>query len=385
MKILHVCAVGFTVKNLLLPQIQYFISQGLEVEIACSPSHEVAELQQKGCRIHPINIDRKISPASNFKSIIDLTQVMRKQKYDLVHVHTPIASVLGRVAAKFAGIPRVVYTAHGFYFHDNMTPAKYRFFHTIEKVAGTLTDLILTQSEEDLKTAEKTKLCPANKLRYLGNGVDLSRFQRSHLKPEQQQQLKQDLKISDAANPIIGMTGRITEEKGYLELIEAIALLSSQFPQIHLVVIGGQLSSERDAFQTQLQNLIDIKHLDTKVTFTGFRSDIPELLGLLDLFVLPSYREGLPRSILEAMAMELPVVTTDIRGCREAVENNQTGLIVSPKNPQQLAAAIRKICQDQNLQTKLGQSGLKRVREKFDEQLVFERLHSAYQELGVLA
>jgi len=383
-RILHICAVGFTVKNLLLPQINYFLSQGLSVETACSPGPEVEKLQQQGYIIHPIQIDRRIAPGSNLNTIYQLRKLIAQQRYDLVHVHTPIASVLGRMAAKLAGVKRIIYTAHGFYFHDDMSPNQYRFYHSVERGAGWLTDLILTQSSEDLATAEKTGLCPKEKLRYLGNGVDLARFRRSNLIPAQQQ-LRQSLKIPDTASLIVGMTGRITAEKGYLELIEALAKLRSQFPNVHLLVIGGQLSSERDAFQSQLNQIIETQNLESYVTFTGLRSDIPELLGLMDVFTLPSYREGLPRSILEAMAMELPVVATDIRGCREAVINGQTGLIVPPRNSEKLADAISQLLASPEMRQSFGKAGRQRIEAEYDERLVFDRLAAAYKELGVLA
>lgn len=383
MKILHICAVGFTVKNLLLPQINWFLSQEFSIEIACSPGQEVKQLQDQGYIIHPIQIDRRIDPKSNLESIYQLAQLIQRNRYDLVHVHTPVASVLGRVAAKLAGAKQIIYTAHGFYFHDNMPAGQYRFYHSVERIAGWLTDLILTQSREDLATAEKTGLCPPQKLRYLGNGVDLEQFQRSSLSSSHQQQLQQALNLPETAFPIIGMTGRITAEKGYRELIEALAKLRPHFPDIHLLVIGGQLSSERDIFQSQLSHLIEQENLEHCVTFTGFRSDIPELLGLLDIFTLPSYREGLPRSILEAMAMELPIVATDIRGCREAVADNQTGLIVPPRDSDKLADALGQLAADASMREKFGKAGRQRVEAEYDERFVFDRLAASYAELGV--
>ena len=385
MKLLHICAVGFTVKNLLKSQIDYFLNQGLSVEIACSGGKEVEELQQKGYIIHPIPIDRKINPLSNFKSLIYLNQLIRQRKYDLVHVHTPIASVLGRIAAKLAGTKRIVYTAHGFYFHENMPIKQYRFYHNVELASAWLTNLILTQSQEDLITAKRTGLCSEEKLGYLGNGIDVERFKISNLIPEKQQKLREELKLPETASPIIAMTGRMTEEKGYRELIEALGQIKLQTPNVHLMVIGGQLSSERDAFLSQLNQLIQQLNLEKNITFTGFRSDIPELLGLVDIFTLPSYREGLPRSILEAMAMELPVVTTDIRGCREAVVDRKTGLIVPPQNSNKLAEALAELIANTELKTRFAKAGRQRVEREYDENLVFDRLAKYYAELGVMS
>ena len=381
MKILQVCAVGFTIKYLLRSQIDYFSNSGLLVEIACSPGKEVKELKQQGYIIHSLKIERRISVFSNLNSIYQLVKLIRKNQYDLIHVHTPIASVLARIAAKIAGEKRVVYTAHGFYFHENMPRKQYRFYYRVEKLSGLLTNLILTQSREDLVTAEKTGLCSPQKLYYLGNGVNIERFCRSNLNSECQQQRKRDFKLPDV--PIIATTGRITAEKGYLELVKALVKLRSQL-NVHLLVIGGQLSSERDAFQSQLNSFIQEHNLEDCVTFTGLCSDIPELLGLVDVFTLPSYREGLPRSILEAMAMELPFVATDIRGCREAVIHNQTGLLVPPRNSNQLAEALGTILTNTQLKKSFGKAGRQRVEAEYDERFVFERLARCYKELGIL-
>lgn len=383
MKVLHVCAVAFGLETLLLPQIDYLRNLGLDVHAVCSPDPRVAALRARGYTIHEIPIGRTIAPGPNSKSVLELGRLMRKEKYDLVHTHAPVASVLGRVAAKLAGVERIVYTAHGFYFHDNMPRQKYALYHGIEKSVAQITDRILVQSQEDYDTAVTTGLGSAEKVRYLGNGIDLQRFAPAASTDSSREALRKELGIPASHSPLLGITGRITEEKGFGELAEALSLLHGDFPNAHLVVIGGQLSTERDTFQHRLIDFIDARDLDAHVTFTGFRSDVPELLGLLDVFVLPSYREGLPRSVLEAMAMELPVVATDIRGCREAVVHGVTGLLVPPKQSAPLAAAVGRILGDAELAERFGQAGRARVIDTFDERYVFARLEKCYRELGV--
>ncbi|MGB5351400.1 MAG: glycosyltransferase family 4 protein [Polyangiales bacterium] len=383
MKVLHVCAVAFGLETLLLPQIDYLRGRGLSVEAACSPDPRVDTLRARGYTIHEVQVDRKISPAPNSKSVLELARLMRSQNYDLVHTHAPVASVLGRVAAKLAGVKRIVYTAHGFYFHDDMPRHKYALYHGIEKSVAQITDRILVQSEEDFDTAVTTGLGSAAKIRYLGNGIDLKRFEMTALHEEGRAALRKELRVPQSRGPILGITGRITEEKGFGELIEALSFLHDDFPEAHLIVIGGQLSTERDAFQDRLVDFIGEHGLDSHVTFTGFRSDVPELLSLLDIFVLPSYREGLPRSILEAMAMELPVVATRIRGCREAVVDRVTGLLVPARDSRALKGAISQILSDRELAYRFGKAGRERVVRTFDEQFVFARLENDYRELGV--
>lgn len=184
MKILQIAAIGVTAKHLLKPQIDYFIEQGATVEIACSPDAEAQALRQQGYVVHAIPIERRMISLTNLLSIYRLRQLMRAQRYDLVHVHTPIASVLGRVAAKLAGVPHIVYTAHGFPFHDRSSPWEYMTYFSIEKLCALITDRILVQNEEDLMTSQELGLCPLEKVAYLGNGIDLDRFHRQRLDPQ---------------------------------------------------------------------------------------------------------------------------------------------------------------------------------------------------------
>lgn len=383
MKILHICAIGTTAEILLLPQINYLLSQGFEVGIACSWDEDSQRLQDKGYTVHPVEIDRKISPIPNLKSISGLTKIIRENNYDLVHVHTPIAAVLGRIAAKLAGVKAIVYTAHGFPFHDLSSPSQYFLYSNIEKYAATITDLILTQNHEDIVTAKKIGLCQPEKLAYLGNGVDIERFKRSQLNPESQSQLRQSLGIPDASL-IIGTIGRLTRKKGSGYLIEATGELISEFPNLHVVVIGSQLTTDPEPFQIKLNQRIKTLGLEKHVTLTGERQDIPELLGLLDIFILPTFsHEGLPRSIVEAMAMSLPIIATDVRGCREAVVNKKNGFIVPPQNSSKLGEALRMLLSNPQLRQNYGKASRERVEAQYNEEFVFKRLTQHYKELGI--
>lgn len=383
MKILQICAIGATAEKLLLPQIDYFLKRKLSVEIACSPGVEVEQLQQQGYIVHPIQIDRKIDLVSNLKTIYQLVNLIHQNQYDLIHVHTPIAAVLGRIAAKLAGVKRIIYTAHGFPFHDQSSTSQYRFYFTVEKLCAPLTDLILTQSYEDFITAQKSGLCPPTKVRYLGNGVDIERFNRNRLQPSNQI-IRKSLGIPEGSL-IIGTVGRLSRKKGSGYLIEATAKLLPDFPNLHTLIIGGELSTDPEPFQAEIVEQISTLGIENHVTLTGYRDDIPELLSLLDIFTLPTFtHEGLPRSILEAMAMNLSVVATNIRGCREAVIHEKTGLIIPPQDSEKLAAALGKLLLNPELRREYGQAGRQRIEAEYDERFVFQRLEEYYQELGIL-
>ncbi len=383
MKVLHICAIGDTVAALLIPQIDYLIAHGISVEIACSPGKQVDLLKQKGYIIHPIQIDRKISFFSSLRSIYQLAKCIHYNAYDLVHVHTPIAAVLGRIASKLVGVKIIIYTTHGFPFHDLSSKREYLFYSMIERMMAKLTDLIISQNHEDIATSINLGICQPAKIKYLGNGVDIDRFNLVNLDPTSQVKLLKSLGICNTKKLFIGTIGRLTSKKGSRYLIEATAKLLPDFPDLQILIIGGQLNSDREPFYSEILNLISTYDLEEHITLTGSRKDIPNLLGLLDIFTLPTYSpEGLPRSILEAMAMCLPIVTTDIRGCREAVIHKENGLIVPPRNSDKLASALKLLLADKSLRQIYGHASRCRVEKEYDERFVFNKLEKYYAELG---
>jgi len=198
--------------------------------------------------------------------------------------------------------------------------------------------MLFTQSQEDAKTAIRERIVPADSVVWIGNGVDPRLFA---LPPDESLRVKLGL---PPASKVIGFIGRLVGEKGVVELFEAMAQVAMKFPEARLLIVGDTLESDRDT-QTivRLNRIITSGCLDDVVTFTGFSEDPPELLAIMDVFVLPSHREGMPRTILEAMAAGKPVVATNIRGCREEVVDEVTGLLVPVCDSDALAEAILRI------------------------------------------
>jgi len=369
-KILQLCTVDFVVKNLLVPLIDRLSIEGFEVRIVCSDGKRVRELRKEGYKIKTIKIIRRISVMSNFISLIEIYRFIKKEKFDIVHVHTPIACVLGRIAAKIAGVPLIIYTAHGFYFHDGMAKWKRKILISFEKIMGNFfTDLIFTQSKEDKKTAVNEGIIAKNKIYYIGNGVDINEFNINNTGINWLAKRKEfDI---DSKTKIICFIGRVVREKGIIDLIYAFKNVLNELPNTILLIIGDNSANERDLkTKNEVISLIDEFDIKEKVVFTGYRNDIRDLLAIVDVFVLPSYREGMPRSVIEAMAMGKAVVATNIRGCREEVINGKTGYLVPIKNPKRLSEAILKILKDEKLAFKMGINGRVRVETEFNEEFV---------------
>lgn len=382
-KVLQLCAVDVTVKAFLLPLIDRLTAEGYDVHILCSYGARTEELREQGYKIKNIEITRRICSLSHFMSLIRIYRYVKREKFDIVHTYTPIAGVIGRVAAKLARVPIVIYTSLGFYFHENTPCWKRKALILFERLAAKFADFIFTVSLEDEKTAIEENIAPKGRIRGLnGIGINTHKFDGEKILKETKSLKKDELGIR-SGDTVIGFVGRSVREKGVIDLVEALVRIKRCFPDAKLIMIGNDsVTSERDTrTKTELKALVAKHSLDRDVLFTGFVEDIREFLAIIDVFVLPSYREGMPQSILEVMAMGKPVVATNIRGCREEVVHGETGYLVPVKDPARLAEAIIKLLSDEELAHRMGEAGRKRVVAEFDEKMVLERQTEVYHQL----
>lgn len=369
-KIVQVSAIDMTMNNFLAPLNKVSKESGFEVHAACSAGNYVDDIKKDGLIFHDIKIDRKISPLSNLKSIYKLYTLFKAITPDIVHVHTPVAAVLGRVAARLARVPTVIYTAHGFYFHDDMNEKDYKFYFNIEKYMGRyFTDFIFTQSIEDHEIAKNNNFLK-NKSNHIhiSNGIDLDkRFNYESLSPKVREDIRK-LHSIDEEDLVVTFIGRLVEEKGILDFLESINLLGSN--NIKYIIIGSLPPGERD---TDTFNKLKKFENDLNVIFTGQLENVNEYLYASDVFCLPSYREGMPRSIIEAMSMKNAVLATNIRGSREEVINNETGFLFEINDSQAIASYIDKLNNDRALLTKMQEKGYERAHKLYNEKDVVEK------------
>jgi glycosyltransferase involved in cell wall biosynthesis len=366
LKVCQLCAVDFTLDKFLLPLVDGMVAQGWEVISVCSDGPAIPRLRQAGYAIQTVDVPRSLNPLRLIASFWRLYRLFRRERFDLLHTHTPVAALIGRIAAHLAGVPMVVYTAHGFYFHDAMPAWKRRLFVEMERLGGWFTDLLFTQSSEDAQTAVDEKLMPAERVMAIGNGVDPIRFDKTSRRTREDVRVELGLPL-DA--PVIGMVGRLVAEKGVREFLAAAGILASEFPHVHFLLVGERLASDHadpvDDAVTHAKG-----KLGARLILAGMRKDIPDLMGAMDVFCLPSYREGMPRTIIEAMMSGLPVVATDIRGSREEVVANDTGLLVPARDAAALAKAFARLIKAHAEARAMGEAGRRRALRLYDEHKV---------------
>lgn len=376
-KIAHITTIDLSLRYLLLNQLRSIQAAGYEVVGISTPGPDVPVLTTAGIRHLSAPMTRTFTPMADLKALARLVRIMRCERFTLVHTHNPKPGLLGQLAARLAGVPIVVNTLHGFYFHDGMPSARRRFYIALEKIAARCSDVILSQNSEDIETAIAEGICSPEKIKFLGNGIDIRRFDRRQLAQSKLAQLRAEFKL-DAARPVVGFVGRLVAEKGILELLQAAKQVLTVIPNVQFLVIGPLDHEKADALTPAIAQEYGVADA---FTFTGMRQDMPELYALMDLFVLPSHREGFPRSPMEASAMSVPCVVTDIRGCREAVEHEQNGLLVPLGDIDELAQAMLRLLQQPAYAQALGQTGRLFAETRFDEELVFQKVKAEYSRL----
>ncbi|MDX1994577.1 MAG: glycosyltransferase family 4 protein [bacterium] len=276
-------------------------------------------------------LGRSLNPLRDLVTIYKLTRILRRLKPDVVHTHTAKAGFVGRIAARLAGVPVVVHTFHGHVFHGYFSPAKTRLFILLEQFAAHLSDTIITitpRLRDEL--AEVYKIAPKSRFTVMAYGLDLDGFAAQARKGGI---FRRAWNIPDDA-PLVGIAGRMVPIKNHALFLQAAALIHHEWPQVRFALIGdGELRPEIEA-------QIDALGLREVVTLAGWQRDMPPIYADLDVLVISSNNEGTPFTLIEAMATGCPVVSTNVGGVADLLEDGKLGALVPPNNPPALAQAI---------------------------------------------
>lgn len=376
-KVAHVANLDYFIRHMLLNQMSALREAGYEVVVISGHGPHVPFIEECGFRHITVSTTRTLTPVADLVALWRFYRVMRRERFTVVHTHNPKPNLLGQIAARLAGVPVVVATVHGFYFHDDMRPALRRFCVLLERLAGYCSDLVFSQSSEDVATAIREKIVDVEKIVHLGNGVNVSTFNPQRFSRESRIQTRRDLCIPDDS-PVVGFIGRLVKEKGLVELLQAAQIVVKECPAARFLIVGPDDPGRPDAVPRHLANTFDVQD---NCIFTGWRGDTPELYASMDVFVLPSHREGFPRSLIEASASSLPCVATQIRGCREAVEDGRNGVLFPKGDVASLAAALLGLLQDPARAARMGAEGRKMAVERFDERQVVRKILNEYARL----
>lgn len=336
MKILYVTTIGRTM-SFFTDFIRVLLQDGHQVDIATNENNGDSsvpdEICKLGCSVYHISCTRSPLSKGNLKCIKEIRKIVQANHYDIVHCHTPIASACTRLACRKIrkSGTKVIYTAHGFHFYTGAPIINWILYYSIEKICAKWTDVLITINTEDFSRA-KRKFKATGKIVFVpGVGIDTDKFSNVIINRDEK---RVSLGLPKDAFILLSV-GELNENKNHQIVIRALAELKD--PNMHYVIAG------KGNQKVLLEKLANDLGVGKQVHLLGHRNDIPELDKMADVYLLPSYREGLNVSVMEAMSSGLPCIVSDIRGNRDMVEEGKGGYLINPRDFKTIVFAINRV------------------------------------------
>lgn len=370
-KVLFVATVVKThIMEFHIPYLKMFKEMGWETAVAAKNDYEnYADCVIPYCdSYYNIPFERNPFKTGNLKAYKSLKNVIDEGKYDIIHCHTPVGAMLTRIAAKQARKKgtKIFYTAHGFHFYKGAPIMNWLLYYPVERWLSRYTDVLITINKEDY---ERAKTFKAGRVYYVpGVGIDLKKFWTSNeLHEKKRKRICEEFNIPENALILLSV-GEVNKNKNHRVVIEALGILERK--DIYYIICGrGPLDSEYKAMASQLE-------IEKQVILAGYRIDVADFYKAADVFVFPSFREGLPVSVMEAMASGLPVIATKIRGSSDIIKENINGFLVAPNDVTEFAKAIDLIC---NVDKMVQMSEANVISSKeFDLSSILKQYHDIY-------
>jgi len=330
----------------------------------------VEAVKNRGITHIPVSMTKKFSR----NTVTEIVNMLSEFRIDVLHTHGGVAGFYGRWVARKCKIPVIVHTLHGIhYLHYKNIALKFVYI-LLEKWFSRFTDAVIYVCDSDKTRGNSYRLVREGKSVVIRNGVDFLTFEKAGGEPAEELDVGEELGI-DLSQPIIGTVARLHRQKGIPYLLEAARLLLQEIPEIQFLIIGDGPWKDRLLEQRNRSGL------EKSVHFLGERKDIPQLLSLFDVFVLPSLWEGLPYSLLEAGSSGKPIVATDVDGVKEIITDGKTGILVPPKSPERLAKALLQLITDKDLANRLGVALKEDIKKKYSLSSMVEEVQNLYLRL----
>ncbi|KYG77064.1 glycosyltransferase involved in cell wall biosynthesis [Roseivirga ehrenbergii] len=375
LKILRLTTIPMSLSLLLKGQFAYFQSKGFHVEVGSSQGPEICAIIQQEKVIHnEFPLSREISPIQDLRTLLQLIRFLRRNTFDIVHTHTPKAGLIGMMAAWFCRVPVRMHTVAGLPLME-ARGFKRKILVWVEHLTYSCATKVYPNSFAQKDFILKNIYSNEKKIKVIGNGssngINCEYFQSNPTLVERAEELRLELGISRSQH--VGVfVGRVTGDKGINELINAF----KEFDNLDLILVGP-FEPELDPLELSVMNEI---MTNTRIHSVGFQADVRPYLLASDFLVFPSYREGFPNVPLQAGAMGLPSIVTNINGCNEIVLHEKNGLIVPPKDTEAISSAILRLLTDQSLMDNLKRNARDMIINRYDQKSLWEALHSEYLE-----
>ena len=312
-----------------------------------------------------------IDPMTNIKAVMELRAHIIREKIDIVHTHSSVAGVVGRLAALSARVPVIMHHVHGWGIQEGMSTVMRLFYLNLERVCALFSDRLVAVSKANIQKGLDFHICKANKFTLIYNGIQLEKFSK--------QVDKRKVYLNLGLNPeckIVGMIGRLDKQKNPLDFIEAAAIVKKEYPMAQFIIAGD--GSLRQACEA----LIRERNLESSFFLLGYRNDIDQILPVMTMMVLSSLWEGLPVVFQEAMSAGKPIVANNVDGASDVVIDGKTGFLVTPHNVDEMAHRILYLLQNEALCAQMGATA-KQNSELFSSEKMVENMEALYRELFV--
>lgn len=377
-KLIRITTVPISLNKLLEGQLRFMKDYYEVLAVSAGPDTELEEVGvREGVPTKLVAMTRSITPLQDLKAVWQLYKLFKKEKPHIVHTHTPKAGTLGMLAAKLAGVPHRLHTLAGLPLLE-ATGGKRKLLNAVEKATYACATHIYPNSFGLKEIIIQEQFCKPAKLKVLGNGssngIDTSSFNPENFSAQQNQEVKHSLGIHPNDFVFI-FVGRLVGDKGIYELVKAFSQLET--PNAKLLLVGP--------FESELDPLLPDTFLtmqtNPNIILVGFQSDVRPYFAISDCLVFPSYREGFPNVVMQAGAMGLPSIVTDINGCNEIIVEGENGAIIPVKNVASLVEAMQKMCSDKANYEQLQQNARAMIQSRYEQQVVWEALLAEYNSL----
>ena len=376
-KLIRITTVPISLKTLLRGQHK-FMSAHYEVIGVSSAGKELNDVAtHEHIRTIAVEMTRKISPLQDLKSLLKLRSLLKKEKPLIVHTHTPKAGIIGMLAAKLAGVPNRFHTVAGLPLLE-ATGKKRQLLNAVEKLTYSFATRVYPNSYGLRDIILEQQFCSPKKLKVLANGssngIDTTHFDPKLYSPEQNTALREKLGI--AANDFAFIfVGRLVKDKGINELVAAFKDLCKIKKEVKLILVGNYEAELDPILPATLSEISNNKN----IVFTNYQPDVRPFLAIADALVFPSYREGFPNVVLQAGAMGLPAIVSDINGCNEIIIPEKNGLIIPVKNQNAIFAAMQRLLDDGQLLAKMREQSRPSITSAYEQHLVWAALLEEYR------
>ena len=378
-KLIRITTITVSIEKLLENQPRFF-SKYFNITLISSDEKKLAKIAlDQGVEYFPLEITRKITPFKDLKCLVELVIFLRQEKPHFVHSHTPKAGIIGMLAAYIARVPVRMHTVAGLPLME-ATGFKRILLNLVERITYFCATNVYPNSKGLENFINENNFCDKSKLKTLGsgssNGIDTAYFNPEEVTEIQKANLKKKLNI-ETTDFVFSFVGRLVGDKGINELIQAFVAVSKKHPSAKLILVG-HTEAELDPLLPETLHSIE---LDENIIEVGFQKDIRPYLALTNVFTFPSYREGFPNVLLQANAMGIPCIVSDINGCNEIIKEGENGIIIPTKNSVILQQKMKLLLEKSKLFKASKADIRKGISAKFEREVLWNLLLEEYKTL----